>query len=447
MESCLCRRPVSKFRLAPLLAAAAVLAASALLVPGQELRKTDKTRGRTMLRVIKKDLARYYYDPTFHGVDLDARFAQAEADLEQATSVGQMFGIIAQAVVDLNDSHTRFLPPSRTAEFEYGWRMRVVGETPYVIAVKPGSDAEAKGLKIGDALLAVDGNRPTRQNVLMFRYRYYLVRPVTQMRLTVQSPGGPPRQIDVATKVEMGKKFKDYTDGEDYWDVLRKVESSSDKHRFVDTAGEGVLLWNIPTFDEYGAELKAKAAKMLKFKSVVIDLRGNPGGYEDSLTCLLGHFFDHDVTIGQLVCRGKSKKPVVAKTQGERAFKGNLIVLIDSDSGSAAELFARVIQLEKRGVVIGDRSAGAVMRSLVYTRTTPGEYVLIYGIAITQADIIMADGRSLEGEGVIPDEIVLPTGEDLAAGRDSVLARAVQLAGGKISAAEAGKAFPYVWLD
>ena len=259
------------------------------------------------------------------------------------------------------------------------------------------------------------------------------------MRLAVQSPGGPPREIDVETKIEMGKRFMDLTEGEDIWDILRQAENGTEIHRFADTADKGIFIWHVPSFRSEESELKRLAGRLPRYKSVVIDLRGNSGGYESSLKCLLGFFFDHDVTIAQPTGRAKNMKPMIAKTQGTKAFTGKVVVIVDSDSGSAAELFARVIQLEKRGVVVGDRSAGAVMRSRVYTRQTAGEYVVLYGISITESDVIMADGKSLENEGVIPDQIALPSGEDLAAGRDPVLARAVLLAGGLLPPVEAAQ--------
>jgi C-terminal processing protease CtpA/Prc len=64
---------------------------------------------------------------------------------------------------------------------------------------------------------------------------------------------------------------------------------------------------------------------------------------------------------------------------------------------------------------------------------------------VTRADVILSDGRSLEHNGVTPDERVMPTAADIAAGRDPVLARAVELAGGKVSPEEAGKFFPVKW--
>jgi C-terminal processing protease CtpA/Prc len=93
---------------------------------------------------------------------------------------------------------------------------------------------------------------------------------------------------------------------------------------------------------------------------------GNEVGTGTSnLQRLLGYFFDHDVKICD-VKRRKETKELTAKTRGSNPFSGKLIVLIDSKSASASELFARVIQLEKRGTIIGDRSAGAVMQSRGY---------------------------------------------------------------------------------
>jgi C-terminal processing protease CtpA/Prc len=325
--------------------------------------------------------------------------------------------------------------------------MRVIGETPYIFAVKPGSDAAAKGLQAGDAVLSVDGNAPNRRNTQVFRYRYYLVRPTPAMRMVVQSPGGQPRQLDVATRIDQGKRVIDLTQGEDIWEILRRLENSSDEQRFADSSDKSILIWNIPSFLVDEGEFKRIAGRLDKYKSVVLDLRGNSGGYVKSLTCLLGCFFDHDVTIAQPRGREKNMKPIIAKTQGQKAFTGKLVVIVDSDTGSGAELFARVIQLEKRGIVVGDRTAGAVMQSRSYSKEMGGDNIVIYGISIAESELIMTDGESLEKVGVAPDVIALPTGADLAAGRDPVLTRAVALVGALIPPAEAGKLFPYKWLD
>src|SRR5688572_16711325 len=88
----------------------------------------ERERGLEMLSLIKADIKRNYYDPEFRSVDLEARFKIAEDRIKQATSNGQVFGIIAQAVLDLDDSHTFFLPPGRASLTEYGWQMQVMGD-------------------------------------------------------------------------------------------------------------------------------------------------------------------------------------------------------------------------------------------------------------------------------------------------------------------------------
>jgi C-terminal processing protease CtpA/Prc len=65
----------------------------------------------------------------------------------------------------------------------------------------------------------------------------------------------------------------------------------------------------------------------------------------------------------------------------------------------------------------------------VFTHTTGIHSIAFYAESITIGDVRMHDGASLEGSGVTPDELVLPSGDDLASGRDPALARALAILG------------------
>jgi carboxyl-terminal processing protease len=200
----------------------------------------------------------------------------------------------------------------------------------------------------------------------------------------------------------------------------------------------------MPSFDLTQDGVDQTINKVKKHKTLILDLRRNHGGAVETLRNLVGNFFDRDITIGTAKWR-KEEKPLVGKTRGDSGFKNNLIVLVDSESSSAAEVFARVVQLEKRGIVIGDRTAGKVMVSRLYPHQIGLETQVFYAVSVTNADLLMSDGKSLENTGVIPDEVVLPAGEDLRGAKDPVLARAVAAAGATLDPTDAGKYFPFKW--
>ena len=140
----------------------------------------------------------------------------------------------------------------------------------------------------------------------------------------------------------------------------------------------------------------------------------------------------------------KKTETRIAKPVNKNQFRGELIVLIDSDSASASEVFSRVMQSEKRGTVVGDVSAGAVMTSIgvgMMNERGTDDYMTVsfYGLNVTVADVIMSDGKRLENVGVIPDHPVGPTAQALIERSDPVLAFAASLFGHRITSEEAGK--------
>lgn len=399
-----------------------------------------------MLQMIRSDVEKNYYDPSFRGIDLRERFGQADERIKNAKSNGEIFGVIAQALLDFDDSHLFFIPPGRVATVEYGWQMQAIGDKCYVIAVKPGSDAEAKGLKRGDLILSIDGFTPTREVMWKLQYYYYTLRPKPGMRLVVQSPESAPRQMDVLAKIKQGKKQLDlmsWAGDSKNLEIEAENEARLNRNRFFEK--DNVIIWKMPGFDLYDEnELDNIMGRVKKHEALILDLRGNGGGLVVMLKRLLGYFFEQDIKVSDMKYR-KEVKTEVAESKGNRGFKGKLIVLIDGRSASASEIFSRVIQLEKRGIVVGDRSAGAVMQSQQHGHEVGLETVSFYGASITNADVIMKDGKSLEHVGVTPDELLLPTAVDLAAGRDPVLSHAAALVGLKLDPEAAGKLFPIEW--
>jgi carboxyl-terminal processing protease len=407
----------------------------------------DRDRAQGILQVIAGDVKKHYYDPKFHGLDWDVKVAEAKERIAKADTFNRAMSSIAAALDTLNDSHTFFLPPQHAFRLNYGFDYQMVGDHCFVTRVRPKSDAESKGVKPGEELVALNGFNVNRDDLWKMQYVFSVLRPQPALRLALRDEAGAQRQVDIAAKIRQHKRITDLTfsgAGEDIFDLIR--ESETEEHlmraRFAEY-GDQLIALKVPEFLFSRDEVENMIGKARKYPNLIIDLRGNPGGSVDTLKYLVGGVFDKDVKIADRVGR-KEAKPEVAKGW-HNSYSGKIVVLVDARSASAAELFARIIQLEKRGAVIGDQSSGSVMEAKQYTEKMGSDTVIFYGASITEWDLLMSDGKSLEHRGVTPDEIVLPGAHDIANGRDPALAYAAQTLGVKITPEAAGKAFPYEW--
>ena len=409
-----------------------------------QLTSLDRQRGVLMLHGVRNDLAKRYYDSTFHGLNLTALFDSAEADVRSAQSNGDIFGIIAATLSRLSDSHTVFLPPARVSQVDYGWTMRMVGDTAFVFTVKPGSDAQANGLRVGEAVLGVERYRPTRRDFTNLIYWFYALSPQDALTLTVRAPepGAQPRRVVARAKVSPGRAILDLTGhdgGNDIWDLIRRWENVSRARADQFATVGDVLVWQLKSFDSED-QMDRGMKRAAGYAGLVVDARNNPGGDERAMLRLIGSLLGHVDTIATIHRRHETV-PLVSKPSS-RPYAGKVVVVVDAGSASASEVLARAMQLRHRGTILGDTTAGAVMRSVGQEHQIGAEIVVFYAVSVTDADVVMADGGRLEKVGVVPDVFVLPTGLDLAAGRDPALAMAITLAGHRIDADSAGRLLP-----
>src|SRR5262245_4133526 len=406
----------------------------------------ERDRAIQMLQTIAGDVRKHYYDPKFHEIDWDARVREAKEKIEKATSQNAALSHVAGALAALDDSHTFFLPPSRPYVHDYGIQFEMFGNHCFVIRMRPGSDAAAKGIKPGDEVLAINGITPSRDNMWQIDYVFHTLRPVLTLSLNLKNPDGSQRQVEAAAKFRELLRLRDLSGagGDNIWEIFREAENEQHAQRARWSETGDIMILKLPVFYFTQMEVGDIIARARKHSGLVIDLRENPGGAIETLKYFVEGIFPDEVKVPTRISR-KDSKPIFEKYHPHNAYNWKLIVLLDSNSGSCSELFARLVQLEKRGTILGDHSSGSVMEALRYSYQAGMGVTVFYGASITEADVIMSDGRSLEHIGVTPDELMLPTGSDMASGRDPVMAHAIEMAGGKMSPEDAGKLFPYEW--
>ena len=393
----------------------------------------------SMLDETEKILKEYYYDPTFHGIDLKARVAAAKERIKTLQYNWQMYRVIAQLLLDLNDSHTSLILPSRSDHFDYGFGMQMFGDKCYVTWVNKELDSYQQGVRAGDQIIKIGTLAPTRQDLWKVRYVIYRLDPIKTLDLEIRKPDGTEKAVTITAKTMTDKEY--LADLKVRREKFKADKGDDDPFKCREVSSE-ILACRLETFEVEKNDIDKMMTQALKYPKLILDLRGNGGGRVSIEEYLIGHFFDKPVKIADMVMKEKTEERSTKQTVSHK-FLGELAILIDSNSASAAEITAKVLQLENRAKIYGDRSSGKVMTSIIvpYESLIGGlaaQATIYTGMSVTIGDVIMKDKSRLENVGVTPDEIIVPKQMAFVRKADAVLAYVAQKMGANLTPEAAG---------
>ncbi len=338
---------------------------------------------------------------------LNTRFVQTHGTTTAPTTKEKLWGAIAGMTDAYGDPYTVFMPPQEAKTFAesiagefggVGMEIGVKEKVLTVIAPLKGTPAEKAGIMAGDVIVTIDG----------------------------KSTEG--LSTDAAVKLIRGKKgttvvFKMMRDGKvSEVSVVRAtiaaptIDNSYDAKTGIYTiAIYEFSATSVGLFDKALAEFRTTGSKKL-----IIDVRGDPGGYLESAVSIGSHFLPEGTAIVTEDYKGKQQN-VVHRSRGTGGVPVDLkvVVLMDQGSASASEILAGALQDGKVATLIGTRSFG---------KGSVQELVDIDGgaLKVTIARWLTPSGRSISDGGLTPDIKVERTQEDFVAGKDPQKARAVE---------------------
>lgn len=342
------------------------------------------------------------------------QFAAAVAAAGSALTPTQLsYAAIRGMTETFKDSHTGFMTPQQSQERRLRQRGQAgftgVGiillpkeEKFYVWAVVPGGPAEAVGVREFDRILKINDVSTAGMQVDQVSG---MIRgaPGTPVTLTLQRPGVPEPVVLTITRgpIVVPSIFRA--------EVLEGGIGYIRLYQFVEGTAR----------DFRAALLRLQGQRM---RALVLDLRGNGGGYLHELNGVLNALLPAGLPVYTEMRQGGQTR--VQRTSGSPLLPTTvpLYVLIDEGSASAAELLSAAVQENRRGLLVGGKTAGAVEASILVD--------LSDGSALSITTFRLATGRGvrLEGAGVAPDVEAILTAADLDAGTDRVLTTALRAA-------------------
>jgi C-terminal peptidase prc len=386
----------------------------------------EKSRARLILNEVSKDVENNYFDASFGGMNWKSMIAETKDKIDAAQSTSEIYTAIFVMVNKLGNSHTMFMSPGRIVDVNFGFNAKAYGDKIYIYEVKKGGAAESAGLKAGDQIVGVNGFGAARDSFDLMILYFRVLRPTNTLDLIYSRDGGAPQTLKLVAKVKQRPSITDLNNEFNFWDMLREIESDEEVTYHYHMEGD-VGYVQIPKFiydDEYSFSGLFK--KVANAKAVIVDLRGNPGGAIKGLTELAGYLEPQPVVVADMVGRKKTEQLKVKPRTPNLAVP--IVILVDSQSFSCSELFARHFQREGRAIVIGDHTAGYATAAIFFSHTFGADTVVPYGVQVATTRVIFPGNEDLEKKGVTPDQVCLPTGADLAAGKDPCKDKAYEVA-------------------
>ena len=321
-----------------------------------------------------------------------------------------MRGAIEGMMNSLGDPHTQYLAPEEYGDMvsdlrgDYegiGALVNLEGEYLTISEPFPGSPAEAAGLLPGDMVIGVDGEDMTGIEPELVRRRVLGPKGSTVI-LTIRREGvEEPFDVSI-TRARI---------------VVPSVES-----KMLDNEIAYVKLrqFALNTGNDLHTELEKLMAE--NPKGLILDLRGNPGGYVNTCVQIASEFLSEGkIVLYEEDSDGNRKEHPAIK--GGLALDIPLVVLVNGQSASASEVLSGALRDYQRATLVGEQTfgKGTVQTSVVLENGEQG------AIKITIARWLTPNGLNIDAEGLTPDVVVERTEDDFMNNRDPQLDKAIEL--------------------
>jgi carboxyl-terminal processing protease len=392
-------------------------------------------------------IGRTHWDTTYNGVNWSALRDSLRPRAAAATTQRELRRVLQQLVGSLRQSHFDIIPQEvadvatgeqqlelpRTAQV--GLTTRWSADGMLITRVQPGGAADRAGIRAGwlldvinDDTLAVQMARlpreidPRRVSLSAYRLSEGGLRGAPGSTLTLQLRDGDNRRQTRTLDREpiLGQEVK-------YGNLPAQLASLSWERRMVGSKRVGVIRFDI-WMPVLAREFDLAMDSLRDSDGLVIDIRGNFGGVAGMAMGIGGHLVDSAVPVGSMITRTQTMKftmnPRRVNTANQRVepFGGPVALVVDALSVSTSEIFAGGLQDLSRVRVFGEQTAGQALPAVA--GRLPNGDILYHAIA----NFVGPSGRSMEGDGVIPDERVVPERSALLQGRDPAIDRAVNWA-------------------